>query len=283
MTQPDRKKGRGLSLSSTEIKSAASENKLKVYQPHQVNTQEAIKLLKDLNPDLFVVVAYGQILSTEVLHIPKVFAINAHASILPKYRGAAPINWAIIKGEDTSGVTIIKMTEKMDAGPIIAQKTLEINELDTSITLEDNLSRVAAQLLINALVSMENNNYKLIPQDESKISFAPKLKKEDGLISWNKSAQDIYNLVRGCLGWPGAFTYYKGRLFKIYKAHVCASECLPACSSVGEIIEVSKEGVIVATAKDNLVIEELQIEGKRRMKVVEFIAGHKISAGEILG
>ncbi len=283
VTQPDKKKGRGLSLGATAIKESAGEFNLKTYQPENINIPEARKLLKTLNPDLFAVIAYGQILSSAILSIPKVFSINLHASLLPKYRGAAPINWALIKGEKITGITVMKMTEEMDAGPIIQQKEIEINNLDTSSTLEDKLSHFAAQLLLTSLHSIEDNNYNLVPQNENNVSFAPKLKKEDGRIDWSRPAWDIYNLIRGCISWPGAFTYYKGKLLKIYKARVgsCAREFLS--SVAGKIINVSKEGIVVATGKDNLTIEELQIEGKRRMKVEEFIAGHKISPGDSLG
>ena len=281
LTQPDRQKGRGLHFAGTVMKTIASESGIRIYQPYNVNDSDTINFLKGLNPDLFVVIAYGQILSSAILSIPKAFSINLHASLLPKYRGAAPINWALIKGEKITGITVMKMTEEMDAGPIIQQKETEISNLDTSITLEDKLSHFAAQLLLTSLHSIEDNNYNLVPQDENNVSFAPKLKKEDGRIDWNKPACDIYNLIRGCISWPGAFTYYKGKLLKIYKAKVgsCVREFLS--SVAGKIISVSKEGIVVATGKDNLIIEELQIEGKRRMKVEEFIAGHKICIGEI--
>lgn len=290
VTQPDRKKGRGLHFEGTAVKTVAEEFGIKIYQPQNINTDEATKFFKDLNPDLFIVISYGQILSQEILDIPKIFCLNVHASSLPKYRGAAPINWAIINGEKNTGVTIIKMTDQMDAGWIILQKTIEIKDDDTAITLEDRLSKVAAESLFDSLQSIEDNHYQLTLQDERGVSFAPKLKKEDGLINWNKSAYQIYNLTRGILDWPGAFTYYKGKLLKIYKAKVfqlLAVPCLPAgrsCQlSAGGVVRVDREGIVVATGKDDLIIEELQMEGKRRMKVAEFISGHKISPGERLG
>lgn len=283
VTQPDRKKGRGLFLSSTVIKKVALELGIKIYQPYRVNTPETIKFLKDLSPDLFVVIAYGQILSQEILDIPKVLSINIHASLLPKYRGAAPVNWAIIRGEEITGVTVMKMAREMDAGPIILQKALDIADEDTAVTLEDSLSHLGVELLLDALKSIESRNYNLMPQDEGKASFAPKLKKENGRINWNLSARDIYNLIRGCLNWPGAFTYYQRKLLKIYKAKVSSGVLEFSSYRPGEIISVSKEGISVVTGKDNLTIEELQIEGKRRMSVEEFIAGHKICIGETLG
>jgi len=283
VTQPDRQKGRGLHLESTAVKNTSLEAGIRIYQPENINTSESIEFLKSLNPDLFVVISYGQILSQEILDIPKLFAINAHASLLPKYRGAAPINWAIICGEKITGVTIIRMTEKMDAGPIITQEAIDIQEDDTAIILEDKLSKAAAGLLIKTVISIKNNSYKFTPQDESKISFAPKLKKEDGLINWNKPASEICNLIRGVINWPGAFTYYNGKLLKIYKAKISSQVREFASSNPGEILEASKEGIVVFTGKGNIIIEELQIEGKRRMRVKEFIAGHKILPREILG
>jgi len=283
VTQPDRQKGRGLHLQGTQIKVLAKESSLEVYQPQSINESQASKFLKGLNPDLFIVISYGQVLSQEVLDIPRIFSINVHASLLPKYRGAAPINWAIINRERNTGITVIKMTKKMDAGPIILQKMTDIHDDDTSITLEDKLSHFAVQLLIDSLESIESGNYKLLPQDEKQVSFAPKLKKADGLIDWNKPAQDIYSLIRGCVSWPGAFTYYNGKILKIYKAKVCLSVSPSVSQSIGQMIKVSPEGLIVVTGEGNLIIEELQIEGKRRMRIAEFISGHKICTGEILG
>lgn len=280
VTQPDRKGGRRLALCATPVKALAQEVRLKLYQPEQVNAPEAVSFLKALCPDIFIVVAFGQILSPEVLGIPKIFAVNAHASLLPRYRGAAPINWALINGEKTTGVTIIKMAKKMDAGPIILQKDIEILQEDTAHSLENKLSCIAPPLLLDALVRLENKNYQLIPQDERVVSFAPKLKKDDGLIDWSKPAQSIFNLVRGCFGWPSAFTHYKGSLLKIQSAEVI----MPSLAQVhkpGEVVEINKDGISVSTGRGFLRIKELQMESKRAMRVDEFIAGHKICAGEM--
>lgn len=280
VTQPDRKKGRGLRIAQTEIKLFSQSAGLTVYQPEKVNAPEAAGFLKKYGPDLFVVMAYGQILSQELLDIPRIMPLNVHASLLPLYRGASPINRAIINGETETGVTVIKMSANMDAGPVILQKKTSIGNEDTAVTLENKLSSLSAQALLEALDLIANNNYVLAPQDESKATFAPKLKKEDGLIDWNKRAADIYNLVRGCLGWPNAYTYYNGKLLKIYKAKVTG---LSGQRSAGEITDISKEGITVATQEGGLTIEELQIEGKRRMKAEEFILGYKIHCGGVFG
>ena len=281
VTQPDKKGGRGLGIKATAIKLTALELGFEVYQPKRIDTAESIKFLKSLNPEIFVVIAYGQLLPQGVLDIPKVFSINVHASLLPRYRGAAPMNWAIIKGEATTGITVIKMTEKMDAGPVILQEDTAIDKFDTCISLEEKLAKLASEALIESLKSIEDKTYKLTEQDKNEASFAPKLKKQDGLIAWDKPAQEIYNLIRGCLGWPGAFTYYKGKLLKIYRGRVSGPEA--GSSSPGEIIKVSKEGIVVACARDSLLIEELQIEGKKKMGAAEFISGHKINLKDILG
>jgi methionyl-tRNA formyltransferase len=289
VTQPDKKKGRGLSLSSTPVKDLAKKAGLLLYQPDKINTLQALNYLKSLNPDLFLVIAYGHILSKSVLDVPGKFALNIHASFLPAYRGAAPINWAIIKGEKSTGITLIKMCEKMDAGPVISQKKVDITNEDTAVSLEEKLSALAAGLLPDILRLIEDDSYQLIPQDEERISFAPKLKKDDGLINWNKSAVEIYNLIRGSFPWPGAFTYYRGKRLKICRAEVVRLSGYPAMPAgrqvirlPGGIAEVSKNGIVVACGNDNLLIKELQMEGKRIMQAQDFISGHKICAGDKL-
>ena len=281
VTQPDKKKGRGLAAASTAVKVAALAAGILVYQPDDINSTEAVDFLKKINTDLFVVAAYGQILSQEVLSLPRLFCLNIHASLLPKYRGASCINRAIIDGERTGGVTVIKMTPQLDAGPVIAQKSVEIDPADTSISLEEKLSGLAVTLLLETLKAIKNNNYSLAPQDESMVTFAPKLKKCDGLIDWKMPAERIHNLIRGCLGWPGAFTYYRGKSIKVFKARPerkCAHQAKP-----GEVLEAGSQGIVAAAGSGALVIEELQLEAKKRMSAADFLAGNRILAGEILG
>ncbi|MFA5156217.1 MAG: methionyl-tRNA formyltransferase [Candidatus Omnitrophota bacterium] len=280
VTQPDRKKGRGMGLAKTPIKEFAQENSLTVYQPENINTAESVALLKNLNSDLFVVIAYGQLLSRQLLDIPAIMPLNVHASILPFYRGAAPINWAIIKGETKTGVTIIKMAEKMDAGPMIATKETAINPEDDFFSLEARLSELGAALLNETIVAIAANNYRLIEQDENKATFAPKLKKENGLINWSCPANEVYDLIRGLSGWPAAFTYYKGKLLKLLRAEISGLADSRARPAPGEIIAVSKDNIAVATKKGSLLVKILQIEGKRQMTAQEFITGHKTSSGD---
>ncbi len=282
VTQPDRKRGRGLHLEGTSVKQVASGMGLKTYQPLHINTADATAFLKSLRADLFIIISYGQILSQEILDIPKLFAINAHASLLPQYRGAAPINWALINGESTSGVTIMKMERKMDAGPLIAQEAIDVQDQDTAVTLEDKLSKTAPQLLIDTLAKISAGQYDLTPQDEAKASLAPKLKKEDGSIDWHEPAFKIHNLIRGCLEWPGAFTHHKGKLLKIFKSSVVHLPEVIDSAVAGQIVKVSKQGIVVTTGDGNLLIEELQIQGKKVMTAPQFLAGHKLSPGDML-
>jgi methionyl-tRNA formyltransferase len=283
VTQTDKKKGRNMSLAKTPIKEAAQGLNLEIYQPVNINSPESIKKLKSLNLDLFVVLSYGQILSEEILNIPRIRAINVHASLLPAFRGAAPINWAIIKGEKITGNTLMKIVRTMDSGPIILQTKHEILDTDTAVSLEEKLKLDAADLLIEGIRLIETNDYNLLAQNQEKASFAPKLMKKDGLIDWKNSVIQIYNLIRGCLNWPVAFTYYKGKMLKILKAIPSQSESLKAGVVPGEVIKVGKEGISVAAADGMLTIQELQIEGKKSMPAQEFILGHKIINGEKFG
>ncbi len=283
VTQPDRKQGRGLHYSATPVKSIAQAHGFQVYQPERINTKEASELFLSLNADLFVVIAYGQILASEILNIPATFCLNIHASLLPQYRGAAPINRAIINGEKETGITSIKMVREMDAGHIILQARIEISPEDTALTLNEKLAYQAAQVLIDSIKAIESKNFDLTPQDESRVSFAPKLKKDDGLINWQKKSGEIYNLIRGCLDWPVAFTYYKGMRLKIYAAKIKDGVTSSDSALPGEILDVNPQAITVRTGEGVLFIEKMQLEARRMMAVREFLAGHKITPGEKLG
>ena len=281
VTQPDRKKGRRLSLSETAVKQAASELNLRIFQPEDVNSAATQEFLESLKAGLFVIVAYGQILTQRILDIPEAFCINLHASLLPKYRGAAPINWALIRGEQVTGVTVIKVERKMDAGPIILQRQLPIAQQDSALTLERKLSEAGSGVLLEALALIEAGSLKLTPQDHLHASFAPKLRKDDGRIDWHKSAAEICNLIRGAAGWPTAFTYYHGKMLKIIAAAAVAGQ--EAKPEPGRIAGVSADGIAVGSGAGALVVKELQMEGGRRMNAADFVLGHKISCGEMLG
>ncbi len=280
VTQPGRGKGRGLKPAETPIKEFAQSAGINIFQPEDVNSRESQDYLKRINADISIVISYGQILTEELLNLPQKLYINAHGSLLPKYRGAAPINWAIVNGDKETGVTIIKMVRQMDAGPVLLQKPLAITPLDTALTLEDKLSELAACALGESLSLIEKNKYTLKEQDASCVTFAPKLQKNDGKINWRKSASEIDRLIRGLISWPGAFTFFKGKLLKIYQARVLAQGAASGPVNPGTIIRVNQDGILVNTGKGSLLIEELQIEGKKRMPVKEFISGHKIIPGE---
>ncbi|MFH0918169.1 MAG: methionyl-tRNA formyltransferase [Candidatus Omnitrophota bacterium] len=282
VTQPDKKKGRHLQVSGTDVKSIAMAAKLKIFQPVNINSQESVKFLKGLEADLFIIVAYGQILSQEVLDIPKLMPVNIHASLLPRYRGAAPINWAIINGDKKTGVTIMYVVLKMDSGPVIMQQEIKIEDKDTASSLEEKLSLCGSELLMQTLVVIDQRDYRLVEQDEEQAVYAPKMKKETGLIDWNTSAVNIHNQIKGVIPWPGAFTSYRKKLLKIFRAQVLPifPSHKPAC---GEVIRADKHGIVVACAKGFLEIKELQLEAGKRMSAQNFIIGHQLAVGEVLG
>jgi len=282
VTQPDKKKGRHLRLAATDVKGIAMAAKLKIFQPEDIKAKDSLSFLRKLGADLFVIMAYGQIFSQEALDIPAIMPINIHASLLPRFRGAAPVNWAIINGDKKSGLSVIYVTRKMDAGPVILQKEIQIQPQDTSVTLEEKLSQAAPGILMDALKLIEARNYRLAEQDEGKVVLAPKLAKQDGLIDWNTPVVDIHNQIRGTLPWPGAFTSYRRKLLKIFQADPLP--VFPAHKPVpGEVVRADKHGIVVAAARGFLEIKELQLEAARRMPAESFVMGHKLTAGEILG
>ena len=283
VTQPDKQKGRGLKLGSTAIKELAEQFRLKVFQPQDINTAESQSLLKSLQPDLFVIIAYGQKFSPEALAIPKIIPINAHASLLPKYRGAAPINWAIINADRETGNTIMKVIPKMDAGPIILQSRVAIEASDDSASLEGKLSLDAQGLLLDAVKAIESHKFSLTEQEESQMSLAPKLSGKIAQINWNDPAARIHNLVRGCVNWSAAFTKYKDKILKIYKTQPETEANQRTGIVPGEILAVSEKGIILATGKGTLSLKELQLEGRKKLDVREFISGNKVLPGEKLG
>ncbi|MDP2921218.1 MAG: methionyl-tRNA formyltransferase [Candidatus Omnitrophota bacterium] len=290
VTQPDREKGRALKVAPTAVKSKAEELGIEIFQPDKVNTKEAIEFFKKINADLFIVVSFGQILSNAVLSLPKLYCLNIHASLLPKYRGAAPINWAIANGEKETGVTIMRMNEKMDEGDIALKEIVVISEEDNAITLSEKLSKKGAKVLLDAIRLIKDNKIEFTSQDHKKATFAPKLKKEDGAIDWGKDASEICNRIRAFTPWPGCYRYADKKILKIWKASAVTESNFASCrrqlaklDKPGTILEANKNGILVKTGKGVLNIEELQLEGSRRMTAEEFLAGHKqLSPGAIL-
>jgi methionyl-tRNA formyltransferase len=284
VTQPDRERGRGRGggkgreVLPCPAKELALQHELSILQPEKVTESIFQEVLKRLHPDLFVVAAYGQILPKSILRIPRHGAVNVHASLLPKYRGAAPIAWAILKGEEVTGITTMMMDEGMDTGDILLQKTIPIGEDETSETLHEKLAALGAQLLLETLERMKAGNLGPIPQDHSKATYAPSLKKVDGRIDWRKEAIEINRQVRAFNPWPGAFTEWEGRFLKIYKGEVREGTSI---GKVGAVIWAGSDFVEVETGKGSFLIREVQTEGKKRMSVQNFISGHPILVGTV--
>ncbi|HEY0048593.1 MAG TPA: methionyl-tRNA formyltransferase [Pyrinomonadaceae bacterium] len=279
-TQPDRPAGRGNKLNASPVKEFAAQNNLQIYQPTKIKTPEALETFKSHAAEVAVVVAYGRILPESFLRAFPKGAINVHFSLLPKYRGAAPVNWAIVNGEKTTGVTTMQMDAGLDTGGILLQRRIEIGETETAVELMRKLSVIGADLLSETLAMFDE----LTPQAqaEAQASFAPIMKKEDGLISWMLSAPEIADRARGFQPFPTAFTFYKEKKLTIWKCQ--PSNASHQLKTVGEILEAKGDRLLVFCGGDTVLqIEELQIEGKRRMTTRDFLNGVKLQAGEILG
>jgi len=276
----DQRKGRGMKLEHPPVKRCALKHKLEVFQPENLKDPAVIEKLKSCNCDLFVVIAYGKILPPQLLQIPYLCAMNVHASLLPKYRGAAPINWAIINGETETGVSIIKMNARMDAGDIFAQAKCAISGEETSVTLRKKLADLGADLLMKTVGSLENNNYTLTVQDSRSATYAPKLSKDLGRIDWRKKAAEIHNLVRGLLPWPGAYTIFQGKMLKILETKVL--DQLPLLSRPGEVINVAQNGLVVAACDRPVLIKTVHFESSNSMQAYPFALGHHVKAGDKL-
>lgn len=278
VTQPDKPKGRGLEVVSPPTKVLAEKHAIPVLQPQKIKTEEFFNELKKFNPDLICVAAYGKILPKNILDLPPYGCINVHASLLPKYRGAAPINWAIIRGEKVTGITTMKMDEGMDTGDMLLTKEVQVDDEDTGETLSEKLSHVGAELLIDTIRLLKKGELHPIPQDHSQATYAPMLKKEHGKIDWEKPAEEIRNLIRGTIPWPGAYTTIDGKLLKIHKAR--GSE---GAGNPGEVIK-SDSGILrVSTGKGTLDLLELQLEGGKRLPAEEFLRGRRIKEGMVFG
>ena len=273
ITQPDKPKGRGGKMQYTPVKEKALELGLDVYQPQRVKEPEFIEKLKEMNPDAIVVIAFGQILPKAILDMPKYGCINVHASLLPKYRGAAPIQWSVIDGEKETGVTTMYMNEGLDTGDIIDKVVVPIDKKETGGSLFDKLAIEGGKLILKTLIELENGTAVRTPQDDSKSNYAGMINKQLGKIDFNKSANEIERLIRGLNPWPSAYTKMDGKTLKIWDADVDDSE---NDSAPGTITEVGKDFIRVATGKGSLKILELQLEGKKRMKTRDFLNGAKI-------
>jgi len=273
VTQPDRPKGRGKKLAPSPVKSAALELGLDVFQPENINTKAAKEKLLSLDPDFFVVAAFGQILSQDILNIPDKLPINIHASLLPRYRGASPIQAAILNRDKVTGVTTMVMAKTMDAGDILLSASTPISEQDTAQDLHDRLGLIGADLIVKTLYAILDNGLEPVPQDHSKATYVKILKKSDGKIDWHISSQQICAHINAMTPWPGAFTRFGDKTIKIYKAR--PSDIKP-CHAPGVIFQCDKQGIHVATGKGCLVILELMGSSGKRLNAGQFLCGHKI-------
>ena len=282
VTQPDRQKGRGREVQYSPVKECALSYGIPVLQPLKIKEKDAVEELRKYPADIFVVAAFGQLLSEEILNMPGFGCINIHASLLPAYRGAAPIQWCVINGEEKTGVTIMQMAKGMDTGDILLQKEVVLDEKETGGSLFDRLMETGAELIVEALPKIEAGELIPVVQKEELATYAGKITKDMGNIDFAKSAVTIERLIRGLNPWPSAFTHYKGKILKIWEADV-VSECVNAENPVpGTVIAMDKESFTLATGEGALRIRSLQPEGKKRMSCAEFMRGYEVKVGEAL-
>ena len=275
-TQPDKPKGRGYQLAPPPVKEFALTQNLPVFQPKTMRDAETLEQLKGCNPDLIVVVAYGKLLPKEVLDLPRLGCINVHASLLPKYRGAGPVQWSIINGEEETGVTTMYMAEALDTGDMLESASLKIGENETADELMERLSHLGAELLISTVKKAEEGTLKPVPQDEALSTYVSMLDKEMARLDFNKPAREVHNLIRGLSSWPCAYTFYQGKRLKVYH-----SKLSPMSGQPGELLDAKR--FIVACRDGAVEFETLQYEGGKRMSGADFLRGKKPGDHEILG
>jgi methionyl-tRNA formyltransferase len=280
-TQPDRRKGRDLKLQPPPVKELAIKTNLPVLQPERARNEVFIEEIRKFEPDLVAVAAFGQILPKTLLETPRFGCLNVHTSLLPRYRGAAPIQWAILNGDSETGVTIMRMDKGLDTGDILTQEKTPIRDEDTSQTLHDRLAEIGADLLVRTIPEFIAGKIVPKPQPADGVVHARKIKKEDGLIDWNHPVRTIWNRVRGLVPWPGAFTFLpaspKPHLLKIWQAEVVEGNGQP-----GKLLRADKTGIVVACGDQALRISMLQLEGGRRLTAEQFLAGHPLRSGDYL-
>ena len=282
VTQPDRPKGRKGELTPSPVKQAALRHGLHVLQPEKVREADALDAIETLDADLLVTAAYGQLLPKRLLDMPRLGCINVHASLLPRWRGGAPIHRAIIEGDKESGVTIMRMVQKLDAGDMISRVVLPIEETDTAETLFHKLSDAGAKLLIETLPAIEAGTITETPQDEALVTYSPELSRDDERIDWSKDARRLFNQVRGLNSWPVAFTYMDHKVMKIWQARIQEEKSEPKVQP-GTVVDVTKDAIIVQCGTGTLALTEIQPAGKRRMMVSDYLRGVKMAPGTRFG
>src|SRR5438309_6885819 len=281
VTQPDRPKGRGHILTPSPVKLLAEREQIPLLQPFKMKEPEFLHALFGWKPDLIAVAAFGRILPPMILSLPPQGCINVHGSLLPKYRGAGPIQWAIINGETETGITTMLMDEGMDTGAMLLQEAIPITSNDTAGSLSERLAEVGGRPLVKSISGLKDSSLTPNPQDHSRATLAPLLKKEDGILRWDEEATALANRIRGLTPWPGAYTYYGDERWQLWKAEPTNSGC--AMAEPGVILEVTKETIRVAAGKGALLIRELQPASGKRLSVKQYLAGHPLKAGSRLG
>jgi methionyl-tRNA formyltransferase len=280
VTQPDRPKGRGMKLAPPPVKQLASELGLPVLQPTKVRTPDFAASLREHHADFALVIAYGRILPKAVLEAPRLGCLNVHASLLPKLRGAAPIQWSVVRGETETGVCLMQMDEGLDTGPVLSCERLSIAPDETAYELSLRLSALGAQLVREQLPRLLAGQLVATPQDHARATLAPLLSKDDGAVEWSRPARDLHNLVRGFSPWPGAFTWLHGTRLKLLSTQVCDEHTKH--STPGELLALSRDGIDVACGEGSLRLIELQLEGAKRLRAAEFSAGRRLEVGQRL-
>lgn len=280
VTQPDKPKGRGKKMVPTPVKACALEHGIPVLQPEKVKEQEFVEQLRSYEPDLIAVTAFGQILSEPILEMPKYGCINVHGSLLPKYRGAAPMQWSIIDGEKVTGITTMYMAKGLDSGDMLLKAEVEITDEDTFATIHDKMAVTGANLLLDTLDQLEAGTLERIPQDHDAATYAPMITKETGHIDWSKNRQDIINLIRGLNPVPAAYTIYEEEVLKIFGAVISDVQADDAAN--GEIVAVVKKGFVVKCGDGCLLITEVQARGGKRMMTDAYLRGHAMKEGILL-
>ena len=275
VTQPDRPSGRGREVRISPVKQAALQAGIPVYQPERVRSDDFIALVREMSPDAIVVAAFGQIIPKAILDIPRFGSINVHASLLPKYRGAAPVHYALFNGETVTGITTMLMDPSLDTGPILLQREVEILPEDNEGALEARLAEVGADLLIQTVELLEKGAITPRPQDDPQATHAPSVKKEECRIDWNQDSRTIVNRIRGCTPRPGAYAFFKDSMLRIWSAVVVRE----GAGSPGEVIETSQEAILVKAGRGTVLLTEVQPENRRRMKAGDFARGYGITVG----
>lgn len=282
VTQPDKPKGRGGAVAMSPVKEVALKNGLTVLQPVKASNPEFVEELRGYNPDVIVVVAFGQLLPKAIIDMPKYGCINVHASLLPKYRGASPIQWAVIDDCEYSGVTTMQMNEGLDTGDILLVEKVKLDKKETAGSLFDKLSEVGAKLLVDTLKQKEAGTIKPVVQNDSEATYVKMINKSFGEIDFNLSAKRIECLIRGLNPWPSAYTHLNGKMLKIWDADVCEDEENSTDNAVGTVTKVNKNSFVVKCGDGSLIINEVQLEGKKRMDVGSFLRGNGLEVGTVL-